>query len=452
MATINIGRKDIIWNYVATFLLLGSGIILLPFILRVFPQETVGVWNIFATIIALTALLDFGFNASFARNVSYVMSGVKELKPIGFQTVETEKTEIDYSLLKGLINAMRWFYARVAIVLFVLLTTLGTLYIHTILKDYSGNRNEVYISWAILCIINSFSLYTFYYDALLQGKGLVKRAKQIQVVGQLTYLFVAIGLIYFQFNLIAIVSAQALSVIIRRILSHKTIYTARFKDLLHNVKAQSKKEVLKPIYQNAMKLGVVNISNFLALRSPILIGAVFLSLNEIASYGITIQIINIIAAVAVVHFSTFLPKIAQHRIHDETLAIKKKYVTSWLFMVFTFLAGGLFFIFFGDHALLLINSQTPLLPRTLIVIALVAAWLDYNRGMAEWILASKNNIPFFRASLFTGGLSVVLLVLTLKYTDLGVLGLIIAPAIAQVCYHNWKWPLEVAKELKILKR
>jgi O-antigen/teichoic acid export membrane protein len=41
--TINIGQKDVIWNYVATFLQIGIGIILLPFILRVFPQETVAI-------------------------------------------------------------------------------------------------------------------------------------------------------------------------------------------------------------------------------------------------------------------------------------------------------------------------------------------------------------------------------------------------------------------------
>jgi hypothetical protein len=39
--TINIGRKDVVWNYAATFLQIGVGVILLPFILRMFPQEAV---------------------------------------------------------------------------------------------------------------------------------------------------------------------------------------------------------------------------------------------------------------------------------------------------------------------------------------------------------------------------------------------------------------------------
>jgi O-antigen/teichoic acid export membrane protein len=75
------------WNYAATFLQIGVGVILLPFILRVFPQETVAIWTIFTTIIALAGLLDFGFNPSFARNVSYVVSGVKELKATGYNVL-----------------------------------------------------------------------------------------------------------------------------------------------------------------------------------------------------------------------------------------------------------------------------------------------------------------------------------------------------------------------------
>ncbi|MDR0565850.1 MAG: hypothetical protein LBG47_02240, partial [Prevotellaceae bacterium] len=245
--TIHIGRKDVLWNYAATFLQIGVGVILLPLILRVFPQETVAIWTIFSTIIALSGLLDFGFNPSFARNVSYVVSGVKELKATGYSTVESGSSEVDYSLLKGLIGAMRWFYARVAAILFALLATAGTYYLHAVLKTYSGDHTEVYVAWAILVAINSYSLYTMYYDSLMQGRGLIKRSKQIQIVGQSAYLIVAVVLILLRFNLIAIVSAQALSVIIRRILAYRTIYSAAFRQHLHGANAHPTKDILKPV-------------------------------------------------------------------------------------------------------------------------------------------------------------------------------------------------------------
>ena len=155
-----IGRKDILWNYCATFLQLGVALLIFPFILKTLPSETVAIWTIFSTITAFVALLDFGFNSSFMRNVAYVFSGAKKLKITGFHMVENGDMSVDYGLLKGLIGVMRFFYSRMAIALCIVLTTIGSYYIYTLLKGYSGNQSEVYISWIIVCGINSYSFYT----------------------------------------------------------------------------------------------------------------------------------------------------------------------------------------------------------------------------------------------------------------------------------------------------
>jgi O-antigen/teichoic acid export membrane protein len=437
------------WNYAATFLQIGVGVILLPFILRVFPQETVAIWTIFTTIIAFAGLLDFGFNPSFARNVSYVISGVKELKATGYNTVESHNSEIDYSLFKGLINAMKWFYARVAVILFLLLATAGTYYMYTVLKTYFGSHSEVYIAWAILVAINSYSLYTMYYDSLMQGQGLIKRSKQIQIVGQSVYLIVAVVLILLRFNLIAIVSAQALSIIIRRILSYRTIYTGEFKQVLHKVKAQARKEIIKVVYPNAIKVGLTGIGAFLVLRASTIIGSLYLSLDTIASYGITIQIIIIISSIASVYFTTYQPKIVQYRTQNNSTAIKQIYVKGCLLLFGTFALGGVALALLGDWALNVIGSQTPLLSKSFMAIALLIYLLETNHANAGIILLTKNEVPYFKAALFSGAFTVILLFVFLEYTSLGVWALILAQGIAQACYQNWKWPMEVVKELCI---
>ena len=159
------------------------------------PSEMVGIWSIFMTITAFAAMLDFGFGSSFTRNVTYVFSGVRNLKVNGFEFVPLEDQTIDYGLLKGVNTAMRWFYLRMSIILFLLLSIFGTWYITSLLQNYKGDPQEVYIAWAILCLINTYNLYTLYYDSLLQGKGLIKRSKQIVIIGQSVYLTIATILI-----------------------------------------------------------------------------------------------------------------------------------------------------------------------------------------------------------------------------------------------------------------
>jgi O-antigen/teichoic acid export membrane protein len=450
MSNMNIGRKDVIWNYAATFLKIGVGVILLPFILRVFPQETVAIWSIFTTVITLSSLFDFGFNSSFARNVSYVVSGVKVLKATGYDTVENGGNEIDYGLFKGLINAMKWFYARMAIILFSVLVTVGTCYIHTVLKSYSGDKKEVYISWVILCVINSYSLYTLYYDSLMQGKGLIKRAKQIDVLAYTAYLVSAITLILCRFNLIAIVSAQALMVIIRRYLSWQTIYTIEFKQQLRTVTAATHtRELLKSIYPNALKIGLNSVGWYFISSAPMLIGSLFLPLDAIASYGITMQIIRIIWNISSVYYYTYQPKITQARTQNNKQLIKMFYLKSCWVVLFSFIIFGTTIILLGNWGLNLIKSQTLLLPSFIIIIALLVFFFASIYTIAEDVLLSKNEVPFYKASILTGTATIILVLIFLCCTSLGIWSLVVAPGITQVAYSNWKWPAKVIKELNI---
>jgi O-antigen/teichoic acid export membrane protein len=446
---IQIGRKDIIWNYAATFLKIASSALLLPFILRMMPPEMVGIWSVFMTITAFSGLLDFGFNPSFARNVTYIFSGVRILKTKGFESVSPENQTIDYKLLKGLINAMRWFYSRMAIVLFLLLSTLGTYYIYLLLQNYKGDPHEVYLAWVVLCVINTYNLYTLYYDSLLQGKGLVKISKQIVIIGQSIYLVIASLLIIAGYGLVAIVSAQASSVIIIRWLSYRSFFTREIKQKLHNIMAIPEKEVLKAITPNALKIGLTFLGGFMVQRSAIIIGSLYLSLEEIASYGITIQLLSIIAGLAGIYTSTYQPKIAQFRIENNNTAIKMLYLKGQIVLLFTYIAGGMVLLILGEWGLKLIGSQTQLMKSTILFIALFVSLEETNLSIAGSILLTKNEVPFFKASLISGFVIILGLVVGFNFMNLGLIGLVLIPLIVDLTYQAWKWPFEVIKDLKL---
>jgi O-antigen/teichoic acid export membrane protein len=254
-------------------------------------------------------------------------------------------------------------------------------------------------------------------------------------------------------NLIAILSAQIAMIIIRRIWSYRAIYTVDIERDLQNAPAQSQNDILKAIYPNAVKIGLPDMGGFLVNRSALIVGSLHLPLESIASYGITVQIIVPISNISRVYLATYQPKIVQYRVQDNIPAVKRLYIKGSLFSVFTHILGGLCFLFLGKWALNLIVSQTPLLNQYYIMVALLIALLETNHGNAANLLVTKNEVPFFKASLFSGALTLGLLFVFLRYTGMGVLGLILAPGIAQGCYQNWKWPLVVSKELntKILK-
>lgn len=442
----NIGKKDVAWSYAATIFTIGAGVILLPFILHKLSSETVGIWNIFQTISALVFLLDFGFRPSFARNLSYVFSGVRNLQKEGVEHVEANNS-VDYSLLKGTISAMRRFYRWMSICVFAILATAGSAYFYYILQKYSGDRQDAMIAWVLLITINCYNLYTFYYDALLTGKGYVKRIQQITILGQSVYLIVAIGLIYSGLGLTAIVSAQLISTVIRRVLAYRVFFNQQMLSHLSEAATPDTRPILKAIFPNAVKVGLTNLGGFMVNKSAVLLGSAFLPLATVASYGITVQVIDIIGRCGTVMYQSLTPKLAQCRAEQNFHELKRLYRYSILSLIVVIVAGGAVFVGFGDWALSLIKSDTSFLPTQMLCAMLVIYFLEHNHSVSAGFIMADNKIPFFIPSLLSGAGTIVLMWLFLSVFDMGVWGMILAPGIAQLVYQNWKWPSVVIKEL-----
>lgn len=448
----NIGKKDVAWSYACTIFTIGAGVILLPFILNQMSAETVGIWNIFQTITALVMLLDFGFRPSFARNISYIFSGVKQLQVNGVANIGNSESSVDYSLLKGTLKAMQKFYRWLAIIMFCVLAIGGSVYFYYILQKYTGDKHDAMIAWVLLIAINCYNLYTLYYDALLLGKGYIKQNQKITILGQIVYLGIAIGLIYGGFGLTAIVSAQLISTIIRRILAYRVFFTKDLKAQLANANAQDSQDIFKTIAPNAVKVGLTHLGGFLVNKSALLIGSTFLSLEQIACYGITLQVMDVLARCGTVVYQTFIPKLAQFRAENDLLQLKRYYQYATFSNLAIYIIGGIAWMLAGDWALTIIKSETTFVPTIMLGTMLIISLLEHNHAISAGFIMADNKIPFFIPSLVSGVATVILLWTFLSPLQLGLWGMILAPGIAQLAYQNWKWPSMIIKELYFAKQ
>ncbi len=446
-----IGKKDVVWSFFSTFFLIGSNIILLPLILHKMPAAMVAVWSIFQVISGLVNLLDFGFRPSFARNVSYIFSGVQVLQVEGVAEPTNDKP-VNYSLLKTVLHAMRMFYRMMALTVFTLMLLVGTAYMYfVILPKYSESSVDLILAWLILIFVNCYNLYTLYYDALLLGKGYVKRGQQVTITGQVLYLTVAVVLILLGCGLTAIVSAQFVSVIVRRILSYRIFFKKELVAQLSNVKEENYNEVLHVITPNAVRVGLTNLGGFLVSRSSILIGSAFLTLEQVARFSITFQIIEVIGKCSAVYYQANVPKIADNRANRNILKLRKLYKNSIASMLFVYTLFGGSFLLFGDIVVDLIGSDTKFLPYVMCSVLIFVSILEHNHSIASGFIAADNRIPFFIPSILSGAATVLLLWFFLSYLDMGLWSLVISPGIAQLVYQNWKWPYVIIKEFYIDK-
>ena len=73
--------------------------------------------------------------------------------------------------------------------------------------------------------------------------------------------------------------------------------------------------------------------------------------------------------------------------------------------------------------------------------------LDKTRSRSTSLIITKNEVPIVPSSLISGLFILILTFVSLQFTSLGLLGVVLVPFFVQLSYNNWRWPLFVFKDL-----
>ena len=156
-----------------------------------------------------------------------------------------------------------------------------------------------------------------------------------------------------------------------------------------------------------------------------------------------------IAGLAVIYQATYLPKINQLRVAGDTYSLKSLHIKSKFIFIGIFILGFAGIYFVGPWALALLHSKTIFVAPNVLMIMFLVAFIENNIIIASNIILSKNEVPFYKASLVSGALIVLGLIIMFNYSNLGITNLVLVPLIVDLLYQGWKWPLVVVLDLKI---
>ena len=319
----------------------------------------------------------------------------------------------------------------------------------SILENYAGNYNVAKSSWILYILLAVYQMYTLYYDALMQGRGLIRRLNQIIIFSQILEISVTAIFLVSGFGIFSMVAGKFVSVFTNRFFCYRSFFDPELLDILKTQISFPAKKLFKIIAPNAVKIGITTLGGFLIQRSSFFIGSLYLTLADLASYGITLQVLNLLSSMSNIYISTYLPKITFDRVNNNEESIKKLYLNGLIAIAAFYMLGSAFLIFLGNPVLEIIRSKTLFVERPIIIIALLLSIVETNFVMAGNILHTKNEVPFFKASIFSGIAIFSLMLLSFEFTTLGLYGMVIVPLIVDLAYQGWKWPMEVIREFKI---
>lgn len=443
-----ITNKDIIWSYLSQIFQIGASLFILPIILKKLSSEEIGIWYIFISFSALINLLDFGLAPTFSRNISYIFSGAQKLVKEGTNIECSER--VNYKLLKNTIYSVRLIYIQISLIIAILFNTAGIIYINSILKTSEYlEKDKILLAWIVFVISLAFNYYYYYYTPMLLGRGLIKESHKTIVYTKIGYIIMAYILVEYNLGLLGIALANLISSLINRISSHFYFYDTKIKEVLKNETNDKieQKKIMKIMLKNSSKLGIVYLGAFLINKSSILIMSKFMTLEIIAKYGITLQVTSLLVTISSVLFNTYLPLINYLRIKKNNVEILNIFSKGLLINYLLYAFCSLFLILFGNKLLIIVKSNALLLENKYLIILLVINFLEMNHSIAATMITTKNIIPFLKPSLISGILIVILTIVSLKYTKLEIYGVLLSQGLVQLIYNNWKWPVEISKDL-----
>lgn len=437
-------RKDVIWGYISQFLNIASSLLLLPFVLIYLSKEELGLWYVFTAMAGLIQLLEFGLLPTVSRFVSYVYSGATNIKYN--EIPECKHGIVDNSLLNSVFYSAKKIYSRISLLSLIAILIGGNYYLSTLNGNY--NLKWIMICWSLYGLSITIQLYFGYYNSLLKGRGDQTELNKIIVVTKLIFLIVGIPLLILGYGIISLAIAAFVSVIIDRVMVRRAIFTVEHSYDKKNAPMSTCNEITSHIWKSARDMGLVQLGNYFTVRAGVLVVSSFVGLDAAASYGLTVQITIVIVIVASMLFGLNLPRLNAEQALGNKKTIVDIVVKSLSIANGIYILSAIFLILFGNYFLSFFTKHTQLLETYLLILYLITAMFEMNYSICASYLTTKNKVVFLKSMLISGVSIFLLSLCSSAIFKCGVLGVIASQLFVQMAYNNWKWPLEVYRDLK----
>lgn len=446
---ISVGKKDVIWSYIGTFMSLVSNLVMLPVIIYFLDGDMLGLWYIFTSIGAIATLFDFGFGVTFARNITYCWSGASSLKKEDADFVKNQET--DFYLMKNVLKTCQYIYLLIAGVSLVLLMTVGTTYIMYVARDV--NDKSYLIAWIIYAIATFLNIYYGYYASFLRGVGAVDQANKNTVIARSVQIFSTVIFLFCGTGLVGACIAYLLYGTIFRVLGKRKFYRyqdigERLSSVNGKVDKSEMKELFFTVWHNAWREGIITICNYLSNQASTLICSMFFSLSETGIYSLGVQIATAISTVAAALYSAYQPTLQGAYVSKDEEKVRNTMSVIVVVYITIFILGLLGAIFVGIPILRLIKSDQVVSISILLGLSLYQFILKFRNCYTSYF-SCTNRILYVKAFIVSAVLCVAFSLIFTGILGLGMWGMIGAQIISQVVYNVWYWPYKAHKEMKL---
>jgi hypothetical protein len=400
------------WGSLATRL---SGVVvILPLALIRFAPAEVAVWQLFATLITLTLLFDFGLSPTFSRFLAYARAGAP-LEAMGDmrQPALTSTSASPNETAARVFSTLMWLYPRLGGTIVILLSLVGTLALERPIAQ-TVDHQAAWIAWAVVLASSLFGFLGNAYAAALQGMNSIAPLRRWEVATGLAQIVSALVVLSLHGGLLALVATYQGWVVFncwrnRRLLRH--LHPALF-----SLSAARDDAVLAVMWPATWRSGIGVLMSQGIIQSSGVIYSQLAPAAEVASYLLALRVITAISQFAQAPFYSKLPRLSElqaSRQRDHLLKIAQRgmHLAHWIFVFGVLAAAALLRPLLSG-----IGSHTRFVTPEVWALIGLAFFVERFGAMHLQLYSLTNHIVWHIANGLTGIIMIVLA--TLLYPTL----------------------------------
>ena len=447
---IKLSKKDVIWSYLGTIMSLSANVLLIPALVYFLDADRLGLWYIFASIGGIATLFDFGFNVTFARNITYCWSGAGKLEKENVSFTEENKV-VDYRLMKNVLETCKIIYLMVSGLALLIMLTVGTAYILHVSRGLTGYTHV--IAWFIYALAVFMNLYFGYYASFLRGVGAVGDinintivARLVQIIG--TIVFLALGL-----DLIGACFAYLLYGTVFRVLGKRKFYSfqgigKQLEKVTEPIDKSERRDLFSVVWHNAWREGLVALANYGSNQATTLICSLYLSLSETGIYSLGVQLATAVSTIAATLYGAYQPQLQSAYVTHKSQEVKKIMSVIVISYTILFLLGTIGVLFVGLPLLRWIKPETVVSIPVLLGLCAYQFILKFRNCYTSYF-SSTNRLIYYKAFIVSAVVCIVFSFVLLGWLNMGMTGLIVAQIASQVMFNAWYWTVKAHNEMKL---
>jgi O-antigen/teichoic acid export membrane protein len=435
-------HRDLIAGATAQILQYGAALILLPLIATRLSPAEIGVWYLFVTIQAFSLLVDFGFQPNIARAFAAAFAGAPELLHEGIS--RSTASQPNLMLARQILSSVRRLYVIMAIVVLMALLTVGLYYVTTLGARDAPGTVGVKAAWIVFSFGIATNLCLQWASPLLMGSNRIYHNYLFTIITRGGFALLGAAALLMGGGLVSLALANFLSIILGA--GFLMVVLRPVLAQLHAPEIPAGKSVLRALWYNSSRTGLVMVGGFLIHRANVFIFSVWLGLAVSAQYAFTLQVLSAAMSLAQLPTMIAVPRMTALRVQERNAELARLFLRRHALLIVTFVGMVSMIGIVGPTALSLIRSNITLLPGPIYALFALVLLLEVNSINCAYLLSTGNRVPFVTSALVSG-VMVVVFTLAAIWLGWGVAGAIAAQGLVQLAYNNWKWPLEAWREI-----